>query len=185
MKSIFHTNEIPGGYHWTITSKLGHILYTAEQKYGLRDQEYTILGVELNENGPQVWYPGNRKHIIIQISNNCEHDISRAVFQTAHEVIHCLCPTGKNNSNVLEEGLANLFSLDYTREHGHGLTWQTMNQKYTDASHLLKELLAFDPDIIKKLRKIQPTISLINKALILKINPNVPAELAEKLTEKF
>lgn len=184
MNSIFHAEEIQGGYSWTITSKLGHILYMAEQKYGLRDKEYTILGIELNENGPQVWYPGNRKHIVIQISTDCEHDINRAVFQTAHEVIHCLCPTRKSNANVLEEGLANLFSIDYSRENGHG-SWQATNQKYTDASHLLKELLAFDPDVIKKLRKIQPTISLIDKTMILKINPNIPVELAERLTQKF
>ncbi len=43
MNAIFHAEETQGGYNWTITSKLGHILYTAEQKYGLRDKEYSKL----------------------------------------------------------------------------------------------------------------------------------------------
>lgn len=185
MSSIFISHKIPDGHSWTITSKLGHIIRTAEEKYGPRDYSYTILGIEFNQDGhPRIWYPGNCKHIIIQISMNCTEDMNRAVFQVAHEAIHCLCPTGIKSANVLEEGLANLFSIEYTLTNGNGV-WSSNDQKYTDASELVKQLLSFDNEIIKKLRLVQPTISLINKELILEINPNVPADLAEKLTTKF
>ena len=185
MSSIFISKRIPNGHTWTITSKLGHILSTAEEKYGKRDTSYTLLGVEFNqEMQPIIWYPGNKKHIVIQITLDCLDNINQAIFQVAHEVIHCLCPTGDSNANVLEEGLANLFSIEYTRENDNGI-WEASEQKYTDASELVERLLSYDTDIIKKLRLIQPTISLIDENLILQMNPNIPSELANKLVAKF
>lgn len=185
MSSIFITNSIPNGYSWTITSKLGHILRTAEDKYGQRDYTYTILGVEFNQDGhPRIWFPGNCKNVIIQISLNCINDLNRAVFQVAHEAVHCLSPTGTKDANVLEEGLANLFSIEYTLANGNGV-WTASDPKYTDASTLVTELLVFDAEIIKKLRNTQPTISAIEKDLILQINPNIPKTLADQLAAKF
>lgn len=185
MSKIFISTPLATGHSWTITSKLGHILKSAEEKYGLRDYSYTILGVEFNQDGhPRIWYPGACKHIAIQVSMNCIDDINRAVFQVAHEAIHCLSPTGKMSANVLEEGLANLFSIEYTRENGNG-TWTSNDPKYTEASELVKQLLAIDSDIIKKLRVTQPTISLIDKELILKTNSSIPKELADSLTKAF
>jgi len=185
MSSIFISHPIPHGYSWTITSKLGHILRTAEEKYGPRDYTYTILGIEFNQDGhPRIWYPGDCKNIVIQISMDCMNDINRAVFQVAHEAIHCLCPTGTKTANVLEEGLANLFSIEYTLTNGNGI-WTSNDQKYTDASKLVKQLLSFDEDIIKKLRIVQPTISSIDKNLILKTNSNIPEDLADSLTRIF
>ena len=185
MSSIFISHPIPNGHSWTITSKLGHILRTAEDKYGPRDYSYTILGVEFNQEGhPRIWFPGNCKHVVIQITMNCINDINRAIYQVAHEVIHCLCPTGSNIVNVLEEGLAHLFSIEYTLANGNGV-WTSCDQKYTDASELVKQLLSFDEEIIKKLRLIQPTISSIDKELILETNPKVPEELADRLTRRF
>ena len=165
MSSIFISHQIPNGFSWTITSKLGHILRTAEEKYGPRDYTYTILGVEFNQDGhPRIWYPEDCKNVVIQISMDCINNLNRAVFQVAHEAIHCLCPTGRNTANVLEEGLADLFSIEYTLANGNGV-WTASDQKYTDASELVKQLLSIDTEIIKKLRLIQPTISLIDKEL--------------------
>lgn len=185
MSTIFISYPISGGYTWTITSKLGHILRTAEEKYGTRDYSYTILGIEFNQDKcPRIWYPGNCKHIIIQITIDCINDINRAVFQVAHEAIHCLSPTGTKAANVLEEGLASLFSIDYTYENGNGI-WTLNDPKYEYASELVKQLISIDFEIIKKIREIQPTISLINKDLIMKINSNVPEKLADDLTKAF
>jgi hypothetical protein len=186
MNSIFKSQPTSDGHSWTIMTKFGHILRTAEERYGERDKSYTLLGVEITNNGnPQIWYPGNCRNVCIQITEDCLSDLNRAVFQVAHETIHCLCPTGGQNANVLEEGLANLFSIEYCAENGHGKNWTSNKQEYTNASNLVTELLEFDNDIIKKLRAIQPILSLIDKKVILEINPNIPEELADALTEKF
>jgi len=185
MKSIFISHPITSGYSWTITSKLGHMLNIAEEKYGPRDQSYTLLGVEFNQDDhPRIWYPGNCKHIIIQISMNCINDFNRAVFQVAHEVIHCLSPMGNKSAIVLEEGLANLFAIEYTSTHGNGV-WSSVDQKYTDASDLVQQLISIDSEIIKKLRAVQPTISLIDFDLMMRTNRTIPKDLAERLTSKF
>lgn len=186
MRSIFETTKIPNGYSCTIVSKLGHILRIAEERYGKRDTTYTILGIELTNQGcPQIWYPGDCKHIVIQITEECLKDMNHAVFQVAHEAIHCLSPTGKNDANVLEEGLANLFSIEYCRENGHGSNWQSTDQAYTNASNLVEALLKFDRDIIKKLRVIESTISNITKDTIWSVNSSIPVKLVDDLTKKF
>lgn len=185
MTSIFKSNKISNGHSWTITSKLGAILRDAEEKYGKRDESYTILGIEFtNQSTPKIWYPENNKQIIIQITLACEDNINKAVFQVAHEVIHCLSPTGIKNANVLEEGLATLFSIDYTLQNNHG-TWFPEITEYSNALNFMRELISIDPDIIRKIRKIQPTLSMIDKDLILKTNVNVPLSLAESLTIRF
>jgi hypothetical protein len=185
MPNIFCSTPINGGYSWTITSKLGDILLEAENRYGNRDQSYTILGVELTVNDhPQVWYPKNCNNIIIQITANCLDDMNRAVFQVAHEAIHCLSPSGGRNANVLEEGLADYFSIEYTKMNGHG-AWSSSLASYQEASILVEQLLIIDQGSIKKARLIQPTLSLITKEVLMSINSNIPNELAEKLVSKF
>jgi len=61
--------------------------------------------------------------------------------------------------------LANLFSIEYCRDNGHGTNWSADVGSYTAATDLSNQLLHFDRDIIKKLRSVQPTISLIDKDL--------------------
>ena len=186
MQSIFESSPIPNEDSRTITTRLGSILAVAEKKYGERDKSYTLLGVEITKSDrPQIWYPGNCKNVVIQITEDCLNDMNRAVFQVAHETIHCLCPTGGRNANVLEEGIAVLFSIEYCRENGYGDSWTPEIREYTNAYELVKQILKIDDEIITKLRSIQPTISSIDKHLILKTNNKVPEELADKLTKKF
>jgi hypothetical protein len=185
LATIFASNPITKGHSWTITSKLGHILRTAESVYGERDKTYTILGIELTTNGePGIWYPGDCKDLVIQITSNCENDLNRAAFQVAHEAIHCLCPTGGRNANFLEEGLATHFSIEYTRDNGHG-NWTPSVPKYSEALQFVEHLLSIDSNIIKTLRQIEPTLSLITRELLIATNQNIPPDLADNLTIKF
>lgn len=168
-----------------INNFLDHIIQTAELKYGQRDITYLITGVEFENSGyPYIWYPANSKDVTIRVTINCLDDINRTVFQVAHEVIHCLSPTGSANANFLEEGLATHFSIEYTKNNGFG-PWSPGNTKYEEALGLVKELFSFDSDIVKKLRKTEPTLSLITKDLIIATNSNIPENLAENLEKKF
>lgn len=185
MSSIFISTLIPNGHSWTITTQLGRILQVAEEKYGKRDKSFTILGVELNNlDYPQTWFPGNRENIAIQITMDCVDDLNRAVYQVAHEIIHCLAPKIGLKATYLEEGLATHFSIEYARNNGYGL-WSTDNPKYDTAMKLLEQLLILEPDIIIKLRQIQPILSLITKENIIEINPTIPETLADELTRVF
>jgi hypothetical protein len=187
MASIFDSVPISGGHSWTIVSKLGHILTIAEQTYGPRDKDYTILGVELTSNPvPTYWYPGDSKHILIQITAECMNNMDKAVFQVAHEAVHCLFPPGGNiRVSVLEEGIACHFQLEYCKNNGHGNYLKLNDPRYEDALTQYKKLLAIDSGIIKNLRRIQPTVSLVTKKDLLSVNSTIPDTLIDELIKKF
>src|SRR5215467_11622293 len=94
---LLFANPIPGGYSWTLASRLGHMLRTAEERYGPRDLSYTILGVEFGGDIPHIWYPGNCRHVIVQIARYCINNLQHAYYQLAHECIHLLSPRGDAN----------------------------------------------------------------------------------------
>lgn len=168
---------------WTLTSILGDSLKMAEQRFGHRDYEYTILGVEfVDHTNPYIWYFDTGKHIIIRLTLSCINDFDQGVFQLTHEVIHCLSPDRNVKATYLEEGLATLFSTEYSKGHG-GLINTT--PEYVQAYSLVNQLLKLDNDIIKKLRRSQLKLSLITESDILKINSSIPLSLAHDLTQMF
>lgn len=185
--SIFHTSSIEGGFAWSVTSLLGRILHRAEVLFGDRDKSYTILGVELVERGyPQIWFPGGhegRKDIIIQLTSECYNDFNRAIFQLAHEVVHCLHPS-QNGSTVLEEGLGNWFSAIMCREFGSTYN-DSDSVEYHSAHMCVKQLMDKDQEIIKKARKCTAAISSITKEELLAICPTIEDSLLDILLTPF
>ncbi|MCX8461998.1 hypothetical protein OTH22_00925 [Bacteroides fragilis] len=101
--NIFSCGPLPSndGYTWTIVSRLGDMLNEAEALFGERDKRYTILGIELaNIKQPQIWYPSECNHVIIQVTEDCSNSMEKAIFQVAHEAIHCLCPNPKKKTTI-------------------------------------------------------------------------------------
>jgi len=185
-EDLFVANPLPtnNGYSWTLASRLGEMLHRAEQLFGPRDQSYTILGVEFSSGTPQLWYPGSRKHIVIQLTNECLTDSVRAHYQLAHESVHLLAPTGGKNANVLEEGLAMYFADTYLHDifakfMPPGLT------SYAAAAEKVRQLLAIDQNLVRTLRIKQPAIHLTTADDILAVRPDVPRDLAECLVKPF
>lgn len=179
--------QIPNGYSWTLTTKLGHILNQAESLFGQRDLTCTILGIEFfHLPRPQVWYPETGRHISIQLTIICLVYMNVGVYQLAHEVVHCLSPTGgQNPANVIEEGIATYFSVDYAAKNGHGDFRNITDPKYQNAYNLYSQLIAIDADIIKKVRQVQPTISLISASDLTSMNNLIPQTLANDLIQIF
>lgn len=175
---------ISNDYSWTLIRLLGHILRVAEERFGERDHSYTILGIEFAKSGPQIWYPGNCKHIAIQLGIKCLNEKYRAYYQLAHESIHLLSPTGGRNATVLEEGLATYFSSWYLDEF-FNQNWYSSMVSYTEACADVKKLLELDKDAIQKLREEEPVISKISSQLLLKYYPALGEEIAERLVQPF
>jgi hypothetical protein len=65
-------------FTWTLASRFGEMLREIEKLYGIRDRSFTILGVELGEGLPQIWFPGNCNHIAIQLSRHTMNDVNIA-----------------------------------------------------------------------------------------------------------
>jgi hypothetical protein len=172
------------GYTWTLASRLGDMLFLAEKMFGPRDQSYTILGTEFCNGEAQLWYPGNRGHIIIQLNNSCMTDIPQACYQLAHECVHLLSPSGGRHANVLEEGLATHFARSYVRKN-FGFDMMESIPSYTEAREACEQLLNLQSNIIPVLRLRQPAIRLISEQDIIDIRPDCPQALAQKLTTPF
>ena len=154
------------GFTWTLTTYSLKYLLEAESLYGTRTKDYEYVGLELNETGPpRIWYPWIN-FIVIQVSQMTTNDTREAIFQIAHEVVHVLSPTGQLTTNNLEEGLATYFSKIVT-DRDSGDSSYAINAiqttKYFKPYKLVDKLIIFDPDAIKKLRKIQPVIGQISK----------------------
>lgn len=175
--------EVPG-YSWTLASRLGDMLQLAETQFGPCDLSYTILGIEFIASAPKIWFPGDCRHIIIQLGLECIDSMIRACWQLAHESIHLLAPTGTANVNVLEEGLAARFQNVYIQER-FAMEPHPHMPGFAEAAALVTELLALDPQIIKTIRQEEPVISHVTASQIRSHYQAVSLELAEALTQRF
>jgi len=175
-------NSQPHSKHgtYTLTTVLGLWLHELEERYGQRNMEYTILGIEFGGAVPHVWYPGgrDRKHVAIRLADVARENIAEALFELAHETVHLLNPT--DNATVIEEGLA----VDFSHEKSYGVDGHDKfaHQKdYLYCEAKLKELLSISPDAIMRLRKIQPSLSALTPAMIRSLDSRISADLAECL----
>jgi hypothetical protein len=185
LDTLILARPIPKGYTYTISSRLGNFLTLTERQFGGRDQTYTILGIEFQEDGPRIWYPCNCRHVVVQLNSQCANDYFEALFELAHECVHLLSPTGKSDANVLEEGLATLFSLRYRTQDLGQTQFKITDPRYISASRAAEQLLDIDPNAVVKLRKNEPTISRITADQIIKQYPGVSESLAGQLTSRF
>ena len=107
----------------TLAYQLSKMLHMVEELFGPRDYSYTILGIEFASDGPQIWYPRNHRHIIIQLDLSAATNILQACYQMAHETVHLLAPTGGGNANNFEEGVACYFAAYYMKEQFNEPCW--------------------------------------------------------------
>jgi len=186
-RRLIVAQEEGAGFTWTLAAALGEMLLFAEEQFGLRDRNYTLLGIDFSPSGGRTWYPGNCGHIIVHLSMDCLRDRQSAYLQLAHESIHLLSPTGTADANVLEEGIAAHFAERYMHTTFGNGWWsgQITFPAYANALAQTRQLLSLDPEIIKKIRREQPTISRITAEQILAHCPDAPTELCQALTERF
>lgn len=180
--------EDNSGYTWTIVSRLGDIFSEMEKLFGPRDKSYTILGIEIAQiEQPQCWFPkydGQEGNVIIQITPNCLNDIGQAIYQVAHESVHCLTPKTFGHVNWLEEGMATWFSKYYTSK--LGLDFNPTVEKYRQALSYVEELFKYDKNIIRTIRiNHEPDLSKITSDLLFQVCPQIDKDLAVKLADQF
>ena len=181
------TQSLPNdnGYTWTLASLLGDMLHIAEELFGPRDLSYTILGIEFVADVPQIWYPGDRKHIIIQLDLEASTDLLQACYQMAHETIHLLAPTGGSNANNLEEGVACYFAAYYLENKLNASHWRPNLPSYKRVLKRVAPLLDTDISCIRKLREQQPSFSKMDREQVSTAFPNLASEDVSFLISKF
>ncbi|SAL82640.1 hypothetical protein AWB74_06337 [Caballeronia arvi] len=182
---FFFTQPTPGGYRRTLASRTAAILREIESKYGTRDEEYTLVGVEFEPTGPRIWYPGSGKHIAIQLSTSAQDYWLQAEYQLAHECVHLLAPSGGANAPVMEEGLATLFANDWLRRE-HNFPYTPTDARYASVLEAVEQLLKLYPDAITLLRSVERaffkmSVETFDRAGL----KNVLPDLRERLVTPF
>ncbi len=155
---VAYAAEGQGDRNWTLATRLGDMLGVAEMQFGPRDPSYTILGIEFAGTRPMIWYPGDCKHIVIQLTEDCLTDLPRACYQLAHECIHLLSPTGQQHAINLEEGLATLYGEEYaTQWFNTPRNCGTAN--YERAKSAAARALSRNPAFIREIRRHKPSFN--------------------------
>jgi len=173
------------GYTWTLASRLGDMLKLAQELFGPRDSSYTILGVEFVGDNARVWYPGNRRDIIIQLGPLAATDMSQACYQLAHETVHLLAPSGGKDGNYLEEGVACYFAAYYMRTQLGQPSWQATLPSYIRAVQLVTPRLDADVHCIRRLRGKQPSFARMHRDDLVIEFPTLSATDVEFLLSTF
>ena len=173
------------GYTWTLASRLGNMLHMAEELFGPRDYSYTLLGIEFGPDNPRIWYPGNRRHIIIQLSLLAAINMSQACYQMAHETIHLLAPSGGRNANNFEEGVACYFAAYYMKSKLNQPNWSPTLPSYRLALDIIAPRLNEDIYCVRRLRENQPSFLDMSKEDISKEFPELTSENVDFLLAQF
>lgn len=181
-------------FTWTLATRFGVALRFAEQRYGRRDLNWTLLGVDFAQlDAPQIFYAGvydNRKDIVIQLTPRAARDEMRALFQLSHEVIHTLSPIGPGaRASVLEEGIATYNSLDFVRDAGFNIGPSYIGSEvYEDAYWAVVELEAKQPDFQSRtvaLRQRYGSLSGLSPMQVQAAYPSIGPVLAGRLARNF
>ncbi len=166
------------GFTWTLASRLGDMLHRADDLLGERDSSYTILGIEFVADVPRLWYPGNRRHVVVQLHSSAAAEMSRACYQMAHETVHLLAPNGGGPATNLEEGIAAWFAGWYMRTQLNQPTWHPELPSYKRALALLSPVLDKDAHCIRRLRPhALPFSGICRDALLTEFPALTPADL--------
>lgn len=181
-------------HHWTLTSRLGHILESYEAVLGPRNRAYRILGIEFTTAArPGTWYPDFGKgaqSIVVQLTRRARRDPNLALFQLGHEVFHLIEPIRPGSrGSVFEEGLASYFAIDYLERNGiTGGQRYITEESYLSAYRMVARLAALHRDFLPRLRRLRErhrSFSKLSSDAIRAAFPGAPAALVAKLARPF
>lgn len=189
--TFFSSHPIPDGGTCTLTTDFGQLLFEAEALYGPRVPEWTPIGVEIlaDSKHPQIWFPGDRRHVCIRLTPAALTILKEARWQLAQEIVHVLSPV--REATNLEEGLATHFALsvsiygdpEYVKTRRNEM--EGPESKYRLALADCESLLKAYPDIIKQIRKTEPYLSRITAEQILFCAASFDSTVRRRLATKF
>lgn len=181
----FHNQDTQGVRSTAWADLTSYFLDQAEQRFGPRDPRWFFCGITFIEGGPHLYFPANRPfHVGIQLGTSAASYPHQAYFQLAHEVAHLLGPNPAiQNAIFLEEGMCTSFQVEMARAIGMDEFGDLGT--YAEALALVQDLLALDPAAIRKLRELHKDLSELDAGKLHLILPDVPEDLATRLTRQF
>lgn len=158
-----------------------------ESMFGPATNEWELKGIVFKDedSSPCIFFPKDTPGaVMIHLTANAVHNIEYAKFQLAHEIVHCLSPSGTSSTNVFEEGMAAWYQQRLaTLELDNRV--QLGDKRYAAARILFNRMQKKCKDAVKSLRLIEPNMWKINKATFIRANVCLNAGLISLLTMPF
>lgn len=183
-------NARPHGYtDEMILSDVRSFGVEVEKIFGPAVNEWSIGGVRFDPkaNQPCLWYPyGLQGVVMVNLDRNATTSIEFSRFQLAHEMVHCINPSGGNSANVLEEGMAAWFQQSYATKKLKGFV-QLGDKKYIEARKLFNKFVKKSKvaNPIARIRKVEPYLHKVTHETFVATGIALPADLEEVLLSKF
>lgn len=175
-----------GAVNTTLQRRLWMYLDWIEARYGHRDMRWTIMGVEYHPDGGHLACQGDHR-VMVRLPLDTMDDPIETHHFLAHEAVHLLSPDPVNQATVLEEGVCEMFAVDIVREE-HRTKIKTQLDRYARAETLVRKLVAMNPEVIRRLREIEPSFRKMQplhlRAVVPTIDNQFLAELLEPLWKK-
>jgi hypothetical protein len=170
------------------------MLLEAQTIFGKKVNGWQFNNVEINDGFPHIKYYPNG-FINISLTSRVLNDYNQLCYQLSHEVCHLLHPSKEfetgidHNTLVINEGMATYFSilqmlkLNIHDEAIEGLRNNLPN--YYNAFLAVNKLMSINPDSIKIIRNIEPTIDRLTIDDFTKTALDIPLNLKLELLNKF
>lgn len=185
-----HGNVRPEGYSdEMILNEVRRISVDVEKRFGPAVNEWALGGIVFDTVGerPLLFYPYSRPGtVIIKLVGPALTSIDFARFQLAHELVHCINPSGGNLANVLEEGMAACFQQSYATRMLKGRV-RLGDKKYIAARKMFNQFVKKSKvrGPVVRLRGIEPYLHKIKHEMFVTAGIILPSELEKSLLMKF
>ncbi len=123
--------------------------------------------IAAGDNFPETTVDAERRTVQVRLTASTNKYPVQAMYQSAHECIHCLGPAGRRDTIYFEEGLANHFALTYPELPSHIRSQNEVLLLSLFAAPLaaFRKLNATD-EHIRHLRLEQPYFDLLTPQLV-------------------
>ena len=183
-------NVRPEGYlNGMVLNDIRCISSDIEKRFGPAVNEWALGGIDFDvaEEQPCLFYPYSRPGtVIIKLAGPALTSIDFARFQLAHELVHCINPSGQKSANVLEEGMAAWYQQCYSTKVLKGRV-QLGDEKYKAARQLFNKFIKKSKvkDSVIKVRTIEPYLYKVTHDVFVNAGISLPSDLETLLLARF
>lgn len=158
------------------------MLQQVEARFGASVGDREIVAIVAD--GPMVTVPIGNGRFEVHVQHWNVNDRRQTLFQLAHEMVHVLSQDAQVQPTYLEEGLATVFQQTFDSAR-YGLPALQVAGEYEVARQNVEQLLALDPEAVRKIRETESTISKVTSDQMRSVLPSCDRELAERLAKSF
>lgn len=158
-----------------------------EEFFGPATNQYSVKGVQFSreDDEPCIFYPTDYPDtVIIRVVGAALTDKDVARFQIAHELVHCLSPSGTQCAKVFEEGMAAWYQQRFSEKYLNGRVGLG-NARYKAARKAFMKAYKKDKNFVVKLREVEPEMWKIEKGLLRQLCSKVSDEWINILSMPF